>query len=155
MVIKDRFPLFITSKDKDVLVVGGGKIATRRIETLLNFDFKVRCVAPSFSEKINKLGAMDKLTLVRGDYNISQVENAFIVLACTDDREVNHRVYTDCKDLQVLVNCCDVKEECDFFFPAIAINEDVTVGIVGDGKSHGKTREVASAVRDLIERKAY
>ena len=54
-----RFPLFIDLKDKPVIVFGGGKIATRRVETLLDFKARVIVVAPEVSERISQLEETD------------------------------------------------------------------------------------------------
>ena len=53
------------------------------------------------------------------------------------------------------MSVCDRREECTFFFPAVAVNDEVTVGIVGSGKTHRVTRKTAVRLREIVERKAY
>lgn len=155
MDTKERFPLFLSSQGKKVVVIGGGKIATRRIATLVKFGFYVKCVAPFISEEIKEMAVENTLILKTTKYDKELIKGSYFVLACTDDKKVNEEVWEDCKNLNILVNRCDDKEACDFYFPAIAVNESATVAIVGDGEDHEEVKKIAIAVREVIERKAY
>lgn len=80
---------------------------------------------------------------------------ADMILACTDDRELNRQIGAYGKRRNIPVNVCDAREESTFWFPAIALNEELTMGLVGDGTSHGTVRKAAAALREVIEERSY
>ena len=149
------FPVFVPSDGKKVIVFGGGKIASRRVRSLMEFDFDVTVVSSSITEEIRDFADAGRLTYIEGRYRPSYIDDQFMVIACTDDREVNRSIGFIAKEHGCLVSVCDSKEECNFFFPAIAVNDEVTAGIVGSGKTHHITKRAAAEVRKIIEGKAY
>lgn len=149
------FPVFIPSDGKKVIVFGGGKIASRRVRSLMEFDFDVTVVSSSITEEIKNFADTGRLTYLADRYNPSYISDQFMVLACTNDREVNRSIGFMAKEQGCLVSVCDSKEEGNFFFPAIAVNEEVTAGVVGSGYTHHITKRAAAEVRKIIEGKAY
>lgn len=80
---------------------------------------------------------------------------ADILLACTDDRELNRRIGEYGRSRQIPVNVCDAREESTFWFPAVALNDELTMGLVGNGASHGTVRQAAAMLREIITGKEY
>ncbi len=154
--MKNRyFPVFVPSEGKKATVFGGGAIATRRVRTLMEFDFQVTVVAPLVSEQLKSLAAEGRINLITEPYQEKYLRDCYMVLACTDDRQVNRRIGACARERNILVSVCDNREECTFYFPAIAAGEEVTAGLVGSGADHKATRRAAKKVREIIERKAY
>lgn len=154
--MKNRyFPLFVSSFGKEILVIGGGKIAERRIDTLTEFDFQITVVSPVVTEKLESLAETGRIVWIMDYYDKKYMNDCFMALACTCNREVNRSVGLDAKERGIPVSVCDRKEECTFYFPAVAAGEEVTAGIVGTGKDHGAVRRAAAKVREIIKRKAY
>ncbi len=149
------FPVFVPSDGKKTIVFGGGKIATRRVRSLMEFDFDVTVVSSSITDEIRDFADAGRLTYIEDRYHPSYIDGQFMVIACTDDREVNRSIGLIAKEQGLLVSVCDSKEECNFFFPAIAVNDEVTAGVVGSGKTHHITKRAAAEVRKIIEGKAY
>lgn len=141
-----KFPLFIDLTDKKAVVVGGGKIAVRRIKTLLLFGARVKAVAESFIEKEDN----PNIEYIEKSYEEKDLEGAFIVVGATDKREINHRIYVYCKENGILHSIADKKEECDFYFPAVCTNEKLSIGITSDGSDHSLVRKTAEEIRRLI-----
>jgi len=152
---KRYFPIFVDPDGRKAVVIGGGNIAERRIKTLLMFDFEVTAAAPKVTETIAELASAGKIRLNMEEYSPCQIEGAFIVTACTSDRQVNQMIGENCREAGIPVSVCDAREESTFWFPAVAVNEEVTVGIVGNGETHDVTRKAASAVRKVIEERKY
>lgn len=146
-----RFPLYVSLEGKKILVVGGGHIALRRIRTLLEFGPEIFVCAKALCPDLEKLCGRQDITYCAGEYKKDFLEGAFFVLAATDDREVNHQVYRDCRETGILANVSDCREECGFYFPAVALKEEIVVGISGDGTAHGKVRDTAQKIRELLE----
>lgn len=154
--MKNRyFPLFVSSEGKEVLVIGGGKIAERRIGTLTEFDFQITVVSPALTEKLADLAETGRIVWIADSYDKKYMKDCFMVLVCTCDRKVNRRAGLDAKEKEIPVSVCDRKEECTFYFPAVAAGEEVTAGIAGTGNDHGAVRRAAAKVREIIKGKAY
>lgn len=149
------FPVFVPAEGRKVVIFGGGSIATRRVKTLMEFDFDVTVVAPDVSETVASLAEEGRLTRIADCYAPDYLDGCYMAIACTDRREVNREIGLAAKERGILVSVCDNREECSFYFPAVAVNDEVTAGLAGDGSSHCVTREAAAAVRDIIKRKAY
>ena len=141
-----KFPLFIDLYSKKVVVVGGGKIAIRRINTLIKFGACVTVVAPEFNqEKVN-----GNVEYINRKFNINDLDGAFMVIGATNDRDINHLIYELCKDKNVLYSIADCKEECNFFFPAVCTNDELSIGIVSDGNNHKLVSKTAENIRRII-----
>ncbi|KMT21838.1 precorrin-6A reductase [Clostridium cylindrosporum] len=148
--IKRYFPLFVDLEDKLVKVFGGGNIALRRIKTLLNFNCKVEVIAPKVLDEIKTLEIEGKIKLTLETYNEGDCKGSDIVLALTDNREVNHRIYSECTELNILCNIGDKKEECSFYFPGVVIKDNVVVGVTASGLNHSEAKKVTRIVRDIF-----
>ncbi|MGC2872836.1 bifunctional precorrin-2 dehydrogenase/sirohydrochlorin ferrochelatase [Ihubacter sp. mB4P-1] len=149
------FPMFIPSAGKTALVAGGGKIASRRVESLLQFDFTIVVVSPTVNQQLKQLAEAGRVQWIRDTYHSSYLADADLATACTDDRAVNRQIGADARGRNIPVSVCDCKEECTFYFPAVAASDEVTCGIVGTGRDHRITKRAAAAIRELITRKAY
>ena len=147
--------MFVPSAGKTVLVAGGGKIASRRVESLLQFDFTVVVVSPAVRQKIERLVEAGNVRWIRDTYHVSYLADAALAVACTDDRAVNRQIGADARARNIPVSVCDCRQECTFYFPAVAVNDEVTCGMVGTGRDHRITKRAAAAVRKLITGKEY
>lgn len=145
-----HFPLFIKTENQKVLIVGGGRIARRRIKTLLKFNFNIVVIAPETEDEIKNLADSNKITLITRDYCKQDLSGACFVVAATNNRTVNHNVAMDAKAQKIPVSAADCKEECDFYFPAIIERENIVIGVVGDGTNHKKVAEAAAKIRNEL-----
>lgn len=149
------FPIFIDSSDMYVVMIGGGVIAERRLMTLTEFDFRVHVVAEEVTETIQQMADAGIITWKKAPYEEGDLEGADIVAACTNQREVNQAIGEWCQERGIPVNVCDARAESTFWFPAIAINDELTMGLIGNGKRHDIVRRAASALRRTIEERSY
>ena len=145
------FPLFISLEGKKVYIAGAGDIALRRICTLLEFGADITVCAPEARSEIHELAKEGRVTYLSGNYREEHLKGAFFVLAATDSREINHEVYSACKKNGIPVNAADCKEECDFYFPAVALTDHIVAGITGDGTNHTEVRNTAAKIRELLQ----
>ena len=146
------FPLFVDLSGKKILVVGGGKIALRRIRTLTEFTENVTVISPEIHPELLPLEAEGKLTVLRRHYAPSDAEGADLVLAATGSQEVNEAVRADCRRLGILVNVSSDRHSSDFYFPGIARRGDYVAGITASGHDHGGAKKLTEAIRELLER---
>lgn len=143
-----RFPLFISLSGKRILIVGGGKIAARRAKTLIDgqFGVEIQVVSPALGQEMEALffSKMENVPLswVQTVYDDSFLTEVDMVLACTDQPEINRRVYEDCRKKHILVNVASDQSMCDFHFPGILIEEDVVIAFNGGGMDHKKVKQL-------------
>ena len=146
----EYFPLFFSSEGKRVLVVGGGKIAERRVRTLLQFRFAITVISPELAPGLRELCGEGLFRWEACRYGGWPETGVDLALACTDSPEVNAKVCADARADGVPANRCDSREDCDFYFPAIAANREVVAGLAGDGGSHAATKAAAEKVREVL-----
>ena len=140
-----RFPLFIDLDGKAAVVVGGGAIGMRRAAVLRDFGAAVTVVAPEIREEPEGVACFLRA------YQPGDLSGAFLAVAATNDRAVNHAVYEEASRLGIPVNVCDCPAECGFFFPAVCQGEGLVAGVVGDGSDHRRTAQAAKAIRKTLE----
>lgn len=145
------FPQFIDISGKKVLVVGAGKIAFRRISTLRLFDVELTVVAPELSQQVLALEG-EGVALRKRAFKEQDLERMDLVLAATDDRNLNKRIGSLCRQRNIPVNVADRKEECDFYFPGIVQEGDLTIGITAGGKNHSLTVKGKRLIREALEK---
>ncbi|MEG0692082.1 MAG: precorrin-6A reductase [Oscillospiraceae bacterium] len=147
--LKTYFPLFINLANKLVLVVGGGKIATRRIQTLAKFQCKITVIAPKVTKEVEQLHKTGQIIYQQRMFEPSKLKGVFLVVAATNDRAVNHKISILAKEKGIYHSIADCKEECNFFFPAIIETKDTVIGLTAEGKSHKAASEMADKIRGI------
>lgn len=145
------FPLFISLEEKQIVVIGGGSIAARRVEKLLPFGCAVTVIAPSASPVICRLAETGTIRWERRPYAPGDCDDAFLVLAATDDPAVNEAVFREAKARGVPVNTADCKYRCDFYFPGLVVTDDLVVGVTASGGDHGLVRETTEQLKQFLE----
>lgn len=146
------FPLFIDLSEKSILVVGAGKIAQRRIQTLLEFGpERVTVIAPQGEAEIHRLAREEKIIWHQRNYRTNDLESYDMVLAVTDNKELNAAIGTACAEQGILVNVSSSRELCDFHFPGVVLKDEITVGINASGINHKKARQVRINIEDALE----
>lgn len=117
---KRYFPLYVDLSDKNVVVVGGGTIATRRVKALLLFTRNITVIAPKMTADLWELGKLGKIQIQPRPVKKSDFSMAYMVLAVTNNRELNEEIYHACKEEGIYVNVASDKDLCDFYFPGSA-----------------------------------
>ncbi len=148
------FPLFVNLEGKKITVVGAGRIAERRIRTLLSFGALITVLAPDATEEIQRWAAENQLHWQRGCWGSEMtglLKGSLFVLSAADETTVNEAVYRTCKKMEIPVNCSDDRARCDFYFPGIARGGGITAGITADGKDHRLAREATERIRRCLE----
>ncbi|MDF2654234.1 MAG: cobK [Bacillota bacterium] len=145
------FPFFTKISGKNITVVGAGKIAGRRIKTLMNFDCNVTVIAEEALSEVIQWEEEHRLTLRRKRWEPEDICSADYVLAATNDSSINHEIYLECKNRGISINVADNKDKSDFYFPGIIRKNGVTVGVTADGKDHGLAKRATRAIAQCLE----
>ncbi len=128
-----KYPIFLELRGRRAVVVGGGAVAVRKAESLLEAEARLVVVAYRPSDAIIDLCTRHGAELIRSKYSKEYVAQAVIVIAATNDRNVNEQVYRDCQELEILCNVVDEPRLCDFFVPAVVRRGDLQIAIGTDG----------------------
>ncbi|MFH1892161.1 MAG: bifunctional precorrin-2 dehydrogenase/sirohydrochlorin ferrochelatase [Candidatus Zixiibacteriota bacterium] len=128
-------PINVSLEDCRVLVVGGGGIALRKIDNLLDYNSDITVVAPEVTDKIDYYATSGRVKLEKRNYSPSEAADYGLVISACDDRAVNEQVFEDCKFAGVLVNVVDNPALCTFIFPAVVKREHLAVSVSTDGKA--------------------
>lgn len=146
------FPFFINLQDKPCFVAGGGTVALRKIKVLLRFGAKITVAAPQIKEEILALSGINGIAVYEQEFESSMLEGMFLVIAATNNREVNHAVSTAARRMGLWVNTADAPEECTFFFPAVSVKGRVVAGISSGGENPPLTKKIRQETDILLER---
>ncbi len=129
------YPVVLRLRDRRVLVVGGGKVAARKASGLLQAGAHVVVVSPRFAPAFGRLVDTAALTLIERRYAVGDLAGMALVVAATDDREVNAQVRADARRAGVLVGVVDNPRESDFTVPAVVRRGDLLLAISTGGQS--------------------
>lgn len=152
MKSKRYFPMFVDLSDKNIVVVGGGNIATRRVKTLLQFTRNITVVAPKITPDLMELSKANQVHLVIRPVKRSDFSAAYMVIAATNDRKLNDEIYRVCKEEGIYVNVSSDREKCDFYFPGVFMQDEIVVGITASGLDHKKARKVREEIQKVLEK---
>lgn len=122
------FPMFVDIKKKKCLIVGGGTVALRKVQVLLDFGADVVVVAPEVIPKIKEY----PVTVYQRNFEKEDLQGCELVVAATDDAGLNHEIAEAAQKQKIPVNAVDQQEDCSFIFPSY-VREQELVGAFSSG----------------------
>jgi precorrin-2 dehydrogenase/sirohydrochlorin ferrochelatase len=137
-----HYSISVDLTNRKCVVVGGGRVAERKVETFLEFGAVVAVVSPELTPSLRDLADQGMIEHVAGAYEPSSLDGAFLVVAATDDTEVNKAVFAEARRRGTLVNVVDVPELCTFFVPAMVRRGDLVISVSTSGKSPAMARRI-------------
>jgi len=148
------YPLFIELRNRPVLVVGGGPIAERKVDSLLQAEAAVTLVAPDLTAHLKQLAAAGSIRTERRKFEEADLENVLLVISATDDVETQERVAALARAHGILINTVDQPRLCDFIVPAIVRHGDVIAAISTSGKSPALAAALKSKIESVVTKDA-
>jgi siroheme synthase-like protein len=139
------FPIALHGERVTAVVIGGGAVGTRKALALLDAGAQVRVVSPDVTPDLAEAEREHRLTIMRDAYRPAQLDQATLVVAATDSREVNAQVAVDARSRGKLVNITDFPDEGNFHTMALHRSGDVTIAV-----SAGGVPGAAARIRDAI-----
>ena len=141
------YPVTLNLSGRVCTVVGGGMVALRKVNALLQETEKVRVISPDLHEDLLELHKLGKIEWIAEPFQESLLKESFLVIAATNRRDVNRQVAMWCEANQVLVNVVDSREESSFTVNASVRRGDLLIAISTDGASPA----VSKAIRIELE----
>ena len=140
------YPVCLKLQDKKCLVIGGGEVAFRKTETLLEYGAKVDVITIEATEGVRRLADEGKIRLEIRPYAEGDEKGYFLVFAATGDAQVNRIIAGNCERESIWLNAVDDPPHCDFYVPAMLKRGDVTVAV----STSGNSPVLAAHIRDRI-----
>ena len=129
------FPLFLKLEGKRCLVVGAGLIGLEKVESLLRCAASIHVIAPHAVARVQELSSTGRIDWLARNYDPADVIGCDLVIAATNDREVNRAVFEEATRHRILCNTADDPPLCDFFFASIVQRGDLQIAISTAGQS--------------------
>lgn len=144
------FPVNLDIVGRQCTVVGGGQVATRKVDYLLACGGQVRVISPDLTAELHKLYRDDRVVWLPRAYEKGDLHNSFLVIAATDDEQVQADVFSEAEENGQLINVADVPARCNFILPATVTRGDLTISISTAGKSPALARKIRQNLEELI-----
>ncbi|MBW2466762.1 MAG: bifunctional precorrin-2 dehydrogenase/sirohydrochlorin ferrochelatase [Deltaproteobacteria bacterium] len=136
------YPVCLDLEAKHCVVVGGGKVAERKVLGLLSCAAQVAVVSPELTEELQRLHTEGDIEWLSREYRPGDLEQAFLVIAATDDEETQKQVFEEAAGRNLLLNVADVPQRCNFILPATVRQGDLAVSVSTAGKSPALARKI-------------
>ena len=146
----DYLPIFMNLRGRTSVVIGGGEVALRKIGMLLKADANVTVVAPELCSELSDWHAQGKVTHVAARFEPWQLDGAQLVIAATDDEEVNRQVSIAAQARNIPVNVVDSPELCTFVVPSVVDRSPIVIAVSSGGKAPVLARLVRARLETLI-----
>lgn len=140
-----NYPIMIDLMGKEITVIGGGKIAYRKVNNFLKFGYEVTVVSREFIEDFKKIE--NKIKIIKDEYSEIYIKDSFIVVAATNNKKVNESIGMFCRTNNKLVNVIDDQKLSNFIVPSCVKRGDLVISI----STGGKSPSLASKIRKDLE----
>ena len=149
------FPLYIDLNGNNCTVFGGGRAAAARVATRLEVGAKVTVISPTICDELRRLDEEKRIRYIPRRYYRGDCSSSYLCVAATDNDTVNIAISDECKAKSVAVNVTSPAAFGTFRFPAVVIERDVTVSIIGGADETMLDRireEIARQMPEVYER---
>ena len=136
------YPILLDLEGKTALVVGAGRVAQRKIEALMLCGAEIHIIGKKLTPKLKELVDIGQIRHIGDAFEEAHLEDAFVVIAATDDPAVNHHISGRAKKKGLLVNAVDQPSDCNFIVPSVVRRGDLLIAISTSGKSPTLARRI-------------
>ena len=140
------YPVHLDINNRNVLVVGGGGVGTRKVGTLLDCGARVTVVSREVSDRLQAMAADGDINLEQRPYRSQDLNGMFLVIGATNDMKLNRQISNDAERLNTLCNIADRPEVCNFILPSIVRRNDLVITISTSGKSPAMAKKLRKAL---------
>jgi precorrin-2 dehydrogenase/sirohydrochlorin ferrochelatase len=142
------YPINLDIQNRNVLVVGGGGVGSRKVKTLLACGARVTVVSQEVSDRLQELAASDKIRLELRSYRSDDLDGMFLVIGATNDEKLNRQISGDAEKLNTLCNIADRPAVCNFILPSIVHRDDLVITISTSGQSPALAKKLRKTLEE-------
>ena len=146
----DYLPIFLNIKQQACLVIGGGEIAARKVTLLLKAQARVTVIAPELARELSEMSEKAEIKHLSRNFENDDIQQVVLVIAATDQREVNEQVSELAKQQGIPVNVVDNPDLCSFIMPSIVDRSPVQIAISTGGASPVLARMIRTKLEGCI-----
>ncbi len=145
------FPVYLKLEGKRVVVIGGGNVAERKVSDLLQCGGKVTVISPFLSGGLTEMLKQKRVEWIAKTFSPRLLpSNTFLIIAATDDADINMQAYRLARERGILINVVDNPDLCDFYVPSVVRKGDITIAISSGGRAPSFSRAVRESLEELI-----
>lgn len=144
------YPIFLNIRGKRCVVIGGGQVALRKTRALIEHGANVEVISPDLCPELRRLAESKEVRVSSREYQPGDLRGAFVVIAATDNSDINQKVAEEAKRNAVLVNVVDDAENSHFILPSCLRRGDITVAVSTAGKSPALARKIRTKLEKDI-----
>jgi siroheme synthase-like protein len=146
------YPIVLTQlSERRCIIIGGGPVAARKAQALVDAGARPVVVSPVCVPELDVLAASGAIERGARAYEPGDLDGASLVIAATDDGELNATVAADCRRRNVLINVVDAPALCTFTAPAVVRRGDLLVAISTDGQAPAFARHVRETLESVLD----
>ena len=143
------YPINLRIDDMKIVIIGGGKVAYRKCINFLAFNKRVLVVSKEFIEEFE--GIKNQIEMIKDSYDEKYIKDAFVVVAATNNKEVNHKIGIYCRQYNKLVNVVDDGELSNFTVPSFVIRGDLLLSVSTGGKSPSLSSKIRKDLEEVYD----
>ncbi|MCF7959080.1 MAG: bifunctional precorrin-2 dehydrogenase/sirohydrochlorin ferrochelatase [Phycisphaerae bacterium] len=143
------YPLFIDIRNRLIVVIGGGQVSERKVLALLEREALVQVISPELTAGLESLAKKGEIQAVRRCYQPGDLAGAWLVIASSDDQDVNRQVFTEANEQHVFCNVVDVPELCSFHVPSVVHQGELQIA----SSTGGASPAMAKRIRKELQQK--
>ncbi|OGR01915.1 MAG: siroheme synthase [Deltaproteobacteria bacterium RIFOXYD12_FULL_50_9] len=146
------FSICLDIADKRCIVIGGGRVAERKVGALLEHGGRITVVSPQLTPELTVLVEKGRIFWQARGYCPGDLVGAFLVIAATDDPDVQQAVHVEATERNILLNVADVPKWCNFILPAMVRRGDLSISVSTGGKSPALARALRRELEESYGR---
>ncbi len=140
------YPVNINIENRLCLIVGGGEVAARKIKSILFCKARVRVISPHVCKKISRFARDGKLEWLQREYERGDLRDAYLVMAATDRKEIQHLIVAEANDRKILINVVDDPAACTFQVPATVRRGEFLLAVSTGGSSPALSARIKKSI---------
>lgn len=143
------YPINLKIDDMNIIIIGGGKVAYRKCINFLAFNKKVRVISKDFIEEFE--GLKDCIDTIKDNYDEKYIKDAFVVVASTNNEDVNREIGLYCREHGKLVNVVDNANLSNFTVPSFVKRGDLLLSVSTGGKSPSLSSKIRKDLEEVYD----
>ncbi|MFH1382032.1 MAG: bifunctional precorrin-2 dehydrogenase/sirohydrochlorin ferrochelatase [Chloroflexota bacterium] len=144
------YPVFMNLTGRKCAVAGGGKVAWRKVKSLLDASASVTVISPALCPELEQLAEKNTIHILRKTYVPADLEGAVLVIAATDEPDTNRKVAEEARRRGIPVNVVDNAEQSDFIAPSYLRRGDLTIAVSTAGDSPALSRKIRTQLEQTF-----
>lgn len=150
VILINYYPIMVNLENKYCVVVGGGKVATRKITSLLQAKAKITVVSPTISSEIRQWSSLNLIELKEKEFEDKDINGAFLIIAATNSSKINLQVF-EAATFHQLINIVDHPDLSNFIVPTVLNRGNLSIAISTSGSSPSLAQKIKGELQEIYD----